>query len=329
MNIFDILNNLDKYRVDYQNSPKKAGYKEFADSIRDFDDAISLVSFSSSVDSNRIFLIVPSLFNSPNILNIGYPFDVITNLRSLGRVFLIDWKEVKDPNYKLCKYVSSSCKLLSELSEIFNQKIDLIGHCLGGNIALATTILKPLVINSITLLSTPWDFSFLSEFRKMHKKLDLDYAVRDLDHIPAVYFQILFFLMNQSSFAEKIESYLNNKNTQQMDDFFAIEQWQFSGNDLPRGLYIEIMDDIIERNVTYNNLWKIGDITIDPSLINKQAIIVTGKKDKIVPNDSSKALGEILQHSTKFEYDTGHIGYLVGSQRKYFMLDLINALKNG
>lgn len=329
MKNFDILE-FEEYRSDYLSFSGHKKYRECASDIRNFDDYISLLYFAPlSSNAQKIFLIIPSIFNSPDILNIGRPSDIITNLRSLGGVFLIDWKEVKDPNCSLSNYISSISQLLAELSLQRCEKIDLIGHCLGGNLALAINILKPELIGSLTLLSTPWDFSFLSEFREMHKKLVLDSAVKDLDYIPAIYFQILFFLMNQSSFAEKIDYYISNKNKVNIDDFFAIEKWQFSGHDLPRGLYIELMDDIIGKNIMFNNMWNIDGKIIDPSIITNEVIIITGTKDRIVPSCSSSPLVNIIQQSKKFEYNTGHIGYLVGSQKEHFMLDLINSLKIG
>lgn len=328
MKEFDIVSEFEKYRSDYLSFLESSNHKQFTADIRDFDDYISFMHFAPlSENSHKTFLIIPSIFNSPDILNIGRPDDIITNLRSLGNVFLIDWKEIKNPNSTLTNYIDSSCNLLSELSS--DRKIDLLGHCLGGNIALAINILKPELIRSLILLSTPWDFSFLSEFRELHKKLLLDSAVKDLDYIPAIYFQILFFLMNQYSFREKINYYINNKNKFNIDDFFTIEKWQFSGQDLPRSLYIELMDDIIGGNIMFNNMWKIDGNIIDPSIIANEVLIITGKKDRLVPSCSSTPLANIIQQSRKFEYNTGHIGYLIGSQKEHFMLDLINSLKIG
>lgn len=327
----DLLSKFEEYKKDYFSFGAQENYRHVASKIRDFDDYISVVYFKSlNAKAKKIFVIIPSIFNSPEILNIGRPQDIITNLRALGSVFLIEWKEVENPKAQMSDYIYSLNKLLLELSSEFVRKIDLIGHCLGGNIAIASNVLLGVeVINRLVLLSTPWDFSFLAECRKLHQGLLLDHSVQDLEHIPALYFQILFFLMNQSSFEEKIDYYIRCKENLNIGHFFAIEQWQFSGHRLPRALYIELIDDIIDRNVMFNNMWKVGKDIIDPSLIANQVFIISGSKDRVVPVDASKVLVNIIQQSRYFEYNTGHIGYLVGSQKEHFMLDLTNLLKTG
>lgn len=327
----DLLDKFEEYKKDYLSFNVQENHRHFASNIRNFDDYISLVYYAPlHKNTEKIFVIIPSIFNSPDILSIGRPSDIITRLRSLGSVFLIEWQEVQNPNAQISNYIESSNRLLSELASEYLQKIDLIGHCLGGNIALASNVLMgPEVINRLVLLSTPWDFSFLVEFRKVHQNLSLDNSVRDLENIPALYFQILFFLMNQSSFEEKIDYYIGCKENVDIGHFFAIEKWQFSGHPLPRALYIELMDDIIARNIMFNNMWKVGSDIIDPSVITNEVVIITGSRDMVVPVNASKILLNIIQQSRYFEYNTGHIGYLVGSQKEHFMLDLINLLKTG
>lgn len=52
-----------------------------------------------SQDDIKTFLIIPSIFNSPEIFFLARDKSFIENLRSYGEVYLIDWLEIEEPQY--------------------------------------------------------------------------------------------------------------------------------------------------------------------------------------------------------------------------------------
>jgi polyhydroxyalkanoate synthase len=316
-----ILEQFEQYKLDYIEFYNQKNYQDHATTKISFDNFCSILYFSPlATMTKRIFLITPSVFNSPNILSIDHPNDLITNLRHLGAVYLVEWQKILDPAVNLNNYATILANVLESISVKHNQAINLIGHCLGGNLTIATSILKPNLVSSLVLMSPPWDFAYLHKAHNIYLQLKLNEAIESLDQAPAIYFQLLFFLMQPESFEQKIDYY--SKQTLNKASFFAIEHWQFSGHALPKALYNQLMEDFIKNNIMLKNQWIINNNIINPALISKPVSIIIGTKDKIVASSSSKTLCDIIPNSTLFEYNTGHIGYLVGSQKEHFMIDL-------
>lgn len=324
-----LMEDFEKYKDDYKKFKYTNSQLKLASKVLDFDPLTRVLVFDPiATSSARIFIISPSIFNSPDILFISSPNDLVTNLRHMGTVYMVEWKETENINYNLDNYALSLSSILLNLQKHHSTPIDIIGHCIGGNIAIAANILAGNIANSMTLLSTPWDFSFLQKAKKLHDGINLGKEISKMDKIPALYFQILFFLMNPNSFEQKIGYYKNYMNDMNIERFFAVERWQSSGIDLPKSLYNQLMESVIEKNMFLNNEWQINGITIDPSVINTNVALIVGTKDTIAPPESSYSLPLSKAHITKFEYDTGHIGYLVGSQNDKFILELGEWIKN-
>lgn len=137
--------------------------------------------------------------------------------------------------------------------------------------------------------------------------------------------QILFFLLSPESFEQKLDFFQENQKDIATSKFFEIERWQFSGHAISRKTYDDLMNHFIDDNILVKKLWIVDQIVIDPSKIKLPIMIVSGSKDKLVPTYSSSVLSGF---GDLFEYNSGHIGYLVGSQRKQFVEDLAAWIEN-
>jgi polyhydroxyalkanoate synthase len=283
---------------------------------------------SLSSRSEELFVIIPSIFNSPEILMIGAPHDIISHLREIGAVYLLEWQEVVDLDFKLSDYALVATQALEYISNKHpSNRSHVVGHCLGGNFAITASVLRPDLVASLTLLTTPWDFTYLKHARAIHKALELDQALEQVDFVPAIYLQILFFLLCQDNLQQKLGLYQVNQSVTNRDDIFAIERWQFSGHPIPKAAYNQLIYEFIDNNCLLNKKFIVDNTVIDPSVLKLPVILISGKKDKIAPVCSTMPLYHILPNATSFIYNTGHIGYLVGSQKENFMLDLSEWIK--
>lgn len=260
--------------------------------------------------SNRTFLVIPSIFNSAEILFLSKSQSFIDNLRQYGQVFLINWLEVSDTNYLLDDYVLRVLEIITKLKQN-NLQIDLVGHCLGGIIGVAASAIKPETIRTLTLLSTPWDFSHFTTIRTIYHYLNLDNYLKDLSIIPKLHIQILFFLLFPNYFNEKIDKFFSITNIRDKDLFFRVENWLLSSIALPKGVYRQIMDDIIMGNMLANGKWTINDKVINPALIEAPVYQVIANQDEIAPRSSILSLHRLFKKSTIYEVDGGHISYLI------------------
>lgn len=305
-----------KYREEYRALQKPASYP-FCKKIP-FSKVCNILFYEGEGD--EAFLIVPSIFNTHEILTLGSPLDMITCLRKTGSVYLIEWLEVEDKDFGLDDYALEVAKVLEGY-----HAIHLIGHCLGGNFAIAASIIHPELVKSLILLTTPWDFGHFAAPKALYNTIGLAKAVEGFDHIPPIYMQILFFLLSPESFEQKLDFYKANHGYIEGSKFFDVERWQFSGHSIPRKAYDDLMDRFIDGNILANGSWALDGVVIDPAKLSMPVMMVTCNKDKLVPKSSG---GILFGCSKVFEYNSGHIGYLVGSHREQFLKDLMAWIKN-
>ncbi|WP_375332438.1 MULTISPECIES: alpha/beta fold hydrolase [unclassified Candidatus Tisiphia] len=272
----------------------------------------TLASQDCIISNKRIFLVIPSIFNSPEILFLAKSKSFVGNLRHCGEVFLVDWFEVDEADYLLEDYVKRVVEIISNLRQK-NYQIDLVGHCIGGIIGMAATIIVPNMIRTLTLLSTPWDFSHFATARNIYQYLGLDYYVRNLPMIPKLHIQILFFLLMPNYFSTKLDKFFTITVPKIRDLSFRVENWLMSGTALSRNTYIQIMDDVVGNNMLAKLQWKVNNIIIDPTLINKPVYQIIASNDKIVPKSSMLSLHKLFRESMIFEVPSGHISYLINN----------------
>ncbi|WP_341788716.1 MULTISPECIES: alpha/beta fold hydrolase [unclassified Rickettsia] len=262
-------------------------------------------------NDGKTFLIIPSIFNSPEIFFLSRNKSFIENLREQGEVYLIDWLEVKESNYLLDDYVHKIVEVIHNLNV---NNINLIGHCIGGNLAIAANIIASKSIKTLTLLTCPWDFSHFFYVKMLHQYLKLDAYVENLPLIPKIHIQILFFLLFPDYFQVKLDKFFSLTSEKEQELAFRIENWLMSGHDIPSDTYNQIMQNILGENMFVNLKWKIDDTVIDPNVINCPVYIIVAKNDQIVPESSILSLQKLFKNSTLIEVPGGHISYLINNK---------------
>ncbi|ADE30294.1 poly-beta-hydroxybutyrate polymerase [Rickettsia prowazekii str. GvV257] len=261
--------------------------------------------------NTNTFLIIPSIFNSPEIFFLARDRSFIDNLRRYGEVYLIDWLQIEESQYCLDDYVNE----IIEVIDILKIKdINLIGHCIGGNLAIAANVLMPQFIKTLTLLTCPWDFSHFFYIRMLYSYLKLDSSIVNLSIIPKIHIQILFFLLSPDCFNTKLKKFFSITSDKEQELAFRIEHWLMSGHNISKGVYNQIIQNILYENMFINLKWKINNFIIDPSLIDCSVYIVSAENDQIVPKSSILTLQKLLQNSKLIEVKGGHISYLINDK---------------
>jgi polyhydroxyalkanoate synthase len=271
--------------------------------------------------TNRVILIVPSIFNSPEILFLGKTGGLVSKLQHLGTVYLIHWQSITDANYSLDDYVLELAYALDVLNNNTKQLINLIGHCIGGNLSIAAQIIKPELVKTLTLLTTPWDFTHFNANYQIQQYLNLDKNIQLLPVIPKIYTKILFFFLAPEYFNTKIVRYFDLDLEEDRQLFFKIEHWLMSGHDLPAATYFQITRELVTANIPAHNSWQINNNIIDPSTINIPVSLIIARTDKIAPMSSILTLLQNIKHSTIMEVEGGHISYLLkNAHGKFFQM---------
>ncbi len=271
---------------------------------------------TAKVKNNRVFLLVSSIFNSPEILFVSKKQNFIDNLLQYGDVYLVKWNN-PEKQYKINDYVLSLSTIIKKLkTQNVTKKIDLVGHCIGGNLAVAITILKQQYIRSLTMLTSPWDYSHFLLAIKLYKMFGFYDLIKETELVPKIYIQIMFFLMFPNQFQQKIVNY-ETRTKFEKENYLLVEKWLQSGTNLAKATYDEIITNLVEHNMLLNNEWYINDKQIDPSKISVPVCIITSKKDKIAPKNSILPLHKSLKNSTLIEIAGGHISYLLKDNQNF------------
>ena len=271
--------------------------------------------FKSGTSSNQNFVIVPSLFNSPAILFLNRKQNYIEYVKSFGDVYLLEWKETKD-TLKLYDYAKDVAKAVRFVQDRTSTQPNLVGHCIGGNIVIFSTFIYN-NIKSLTLLTTPWDYSHFAAPYFLSEALQIKKAIYGLDTVPKIYIQMMFFMLFPSHYQTKVNKYFALKTQEAREKYLRIEQWLQSGIEIPVSVYNEILDEIIAKNALISNTIYINDQPVSLEKIDVPTCIISAKDDQIVPISSIVPLQKGIKKSTLISVDGGHINYLINNDQKF------------
>jgi polyhydroxyalkanoate synthase len=288
-------------------------------------------------------ILVPSIINDSSIFLLGEGGGLVKSLLSRDiEVCICHW-ELENAglcNFKLnlnslTTHLAGSLEDLSEQLETIPQI--LTGYCLGGNIALGVSALKPHLIKAIGLLATPWDFSYmrgfnyLLEYSKayMRKVPGLDREMQKGASYPAYLLQLLFFLSNPYKTLERITKLgrqeVNNSNRDSLRHKYEVEKWLYSCSDIPIELLDNIAIDFIGKNCTMEENWKVEDKYVIPQKITLPAFMVAPKRDSLVYPISMEKLIDKLPNPTIYRPGGGHLSFLAGkTYRRQFENKFLN-----
>ena len=308
-----------KYLKDYFAYSNEMREPEKKPTTLDFDyvqsPLIKLVKYSSNKAHKQNFLVIPSLFNSSRILCLGKKQNFIEILLDYGDVYLINWQQSEN-NFLLEDYILETTKLLVKLTSHLGP-INVAGHCFGGNIAIGAGSLKPDLLSSLTLLTTPWDYSHFNNALIWYKLLALDKMIQNLKTVPKIYLQMLFFLLFPNQFLKKVNNYYKLELEEEKQIYMQVEYWLQSGINIPVSLYQQFIDDVIAKNIFYTNQWQIEENKINPENIIAPVCIISAINDQIAPVNSTLTLHRLLKNSTLIKVKGGHISYLVNSDQDF------------
>lgn len=284
------------------------------------DKYLRIDKFAGKEKSTEIFLIIPSIFNSTKIFFINSAESFIQRLQNLGDIYLINWLDNKEITFSFNDYIRQINIVINILNVEVKQKVSLIGHCIGGNMALAAAHLNTGLIKNLMLMTTPWEFSHFKMVLSLSKIVAPLSLLRNLDFVPKIYSQILFCILFGDQLKHKIDKYngLTDKSAQAL--FLQIEKWLLSGESIPKKAYIELME-MIDNNIFNQNQWFIGRKLIDISLLKVPVYQIAASEDRLVPLSSILPLHQKLADATLKEVKGGHISFLISDKLNILFKD--------
>ncbi|MGB4101730.1 MAG: alpha/beta fold hydrolase [Alphaproteobacteria bacterium] len=236
------------------------------------------------------------------------------------RPLLVDWgvPARHEAGMGIADYISRLEKLTRRAQHIAGGRgVHVLGHCLGGNLALGLAAAKPALVRSLILLSTPWDFH--AGDRRLGKYAAASWRVAaemlpEGELVPAQFVQSLFTLLQPMAVTEKFRQLSEAPPDEaNLRRFALVEDWLNDGVPLTRPVCREIVEEWYGANRPWRGAWRVGDILLRPRNITVPALVVVPEMDHIVPAAAAAALGQQLPEATVLRLPLGHIGMIVGA----------------
>ena len=269
-----------------------------------------------------VFLVVPSLINRFDILDLDFAPSFLRTLASAGfRPLVVDWDEPGEAEivFNTGDYVKRLGKILDfALKKYGTAQVHLLGYCMGGLLALALASLRPSSIKTLCLMATPWDFH-QPDPELANKLAAFGAAWREdwqrAGQMPVDILQGLFAVLQPFQAAGKFRAFTRlHPDSMAARQFVLLEDWLNDGVPLPFPVAEECVNRWYGKNETANFAWRVLGQIIDPRKLNMPSYVVVPGRDRIVPPESALPLAQLLPNATLHEPMTGHIG-LMGSRK--------------
>ncbi len=273
-------------------------------------------------------LLIPSLINKSYILDLCRQRSLLRWLRSNGiNAYLLDWGDIvkADKDITIGELINNKlCSAIKYLANKYSSNIDVLGYCMGGTLLVAANKFINEYISSIVFLASPWDFnakpsvsskSFARAVR-IWSNIALS-AIENKGVLPSSYVQALFASLSSEETVKKFIKFSTlDQGSQEAKFFVSVEDWLNDDVDIPKNIAKYCIEEWFIKNATFNRSWSVNGFSIDAADIDARVLIISSKKDKIVPYKSAMALKEQISSSrcNVIEAKAGHIGMIVGNR---------------
>lgn len=264
----------------------------------------------------------------PSFINRYYVLDLLPEksllqyyLQSGFDVYLLNWGEPEEED----KWLSLETFFQVHLDYLFSkmktdaqtEKFHLLGQCLGGQIGLLFSLLKPNQVASLSLITTPVDFDHggkLTDWAR-HNTLNLSQFIEARGNAPWLWMQLGFLGMKPVQMVMKYKKLFERRNDPQfMRNFLALETWSFDNINVRGQFFLTLIQEFYKNNAWLNagfefcgKKLKISDLQVPVSVLNAE-------DDHIVPLDATLHQDQVPQVKNYKRWDCrgGHIGALIG-----------------
>lgn len=258
------------------------------------------VSLRDCGGSGPPIVLVPSLINPPEVLDLRCGPSLAEWLTSAGRVHLVDWGAARDRS--ALDVAGHVTERLQPLLALLDEPPVLIGYCLGGTMALAAAGVAE--VRGVATLAAPWRFAAyppqaITSLQRLWEEAHP--SAEQLGMLPIEVLQTAFWSLDPKRVVAKYARVADLAlDGDEFRRFVALEDWANSGEPLPAPAAAELIERLFGADVTGRGEWLGGGLPACPTLH------VTAASDTIVPSATVAPLGEQLHLAS------GHVGMVVG-----------------
>lgn len=263
----------------------------------------------SDVQDNRApILFIPSLINSPDVIDISPDNSLLRFLNATGHdIYQIDWgcPAETDRGQDIGGYTT---ELLLPLIATLRCPPILVGYCLGGTIAIAAAALAP--CTALATIATPWDFgAYPQNFRDQTHQAwgTAESACRQLGVMPMEVLQAGFWSLDPRRTIEKYANFADlAEDDPRYEAFLLLEDWVNEGAPLTYAAGEDLIERFYGANIPGKREWIVGGSPIDPATFRFPTLAISSTTDRIVPHEARPPAVD------RISLDLGHVGMMVG-----------------
>jgi len=276
---------------------------------------VRLRDYGVKGEAGRPVIVVPSLINGPNILDLTPDVSLLRWLAGTGvRPLLVDWGNPppRDRSMDLAGHVEQLLlPLIAKVTERLGEPPVLAGYCLGGTMAMAAACAAK--VAGLALIATPWRFAGFGAGRADIGSLwaSAKPSCEAMGLVPVEVLQSGFWRLDPGKTIAKYEAFARMQpGSPAWQAFIAVEDWANGGAPLPYGAGRQLMEDFIARDLPGSGAWRIAGAAAGPARLDCPAIDFVSRHDRIVPAASAADLPD------RHDVAAGHVGMIVGSRRR-------------
>lgn len=282
-----------------------------------------LYSQKGEADRGAI-LLIPSLINAASIFDLCQERSFASFMAQQGfRIYLLDWGNTAKNDAGLNLDAAITERLLPAIKAACSDAgdcITLAGYCMGGTLSLAASALEPERIKEVVLLAAPWDFRAGNNILSDRVREWAPAAMMQIEQkgaMSSLWTQTLFATLDPAGSSKKFARFAEmDQNCSEARIFVAVEDWLNEGLDIAQGIARDVLQKWFALNAPAKGEWAVDRKIIDPSALKAPVMLVASSGDRLVPFESSDALGRAMQKEniSRLELDCGHIGLIAGSR---------------
>ena len=264
-----------------------------------------------------------ALINRYYILDLQPERSVVQALLKRGfDIYMIDWgtPSAADRYLTIDDYVNGYMDHVVDAvrSRTGNDKVTLLGYCMGGTFAVIYSALHPEKVRNLIVQAAGVDFENCGGIINVWSKyMDVDRMVDTLGNIPGDMMNAGFLMLNPVRLLldKYVSLFENIENEEAVKSFLAMEKWIFDSPPLAGETYREFVKKLYQKNLLIKNQLEIGGKKVDLKKIDVPILILIAENDNLVPPESALRIKDAIASKDieVISCPTGHIGLSVSS----------------
>lgn len=281
--------------------------------------------------------IIPSMINRYYVLDLLPGKSFIEHLLLQGTdVYLLDWGRPYDEDNWLTLDQLVTQRLDFFMDKISancgKEKINILGHCLGGTLAIIYSLLYAERINGLMLLTAPVDFAHSGKLGLWSKQNQFhpENVTKAYGHMPWWVLQTSFQMLKPMLPWHKIEKLMKEfKNPEFQKNFWALEIWSQDNVSFPGRCFLTLIEELYKKNALINGCMHVNGKTLDIKQLQGPILNIAANDDHIVPFNSTLQTHHLKNEASLETIASagGHIGAILGSKaQKHTWPQIVNWL---